>query len=118
MGSFQNGFHKKSGMSRKSISSVKEPTQRRSLTSPILEERASPFSWIGPKRFHPSPITAEELPDVDVVLLTHDHYDHLEKSTLVTISKKVERFIVPLGIGALLEDWGINSGKITELDWW
>ena len=88
------------------------------LVDPILEERVSPFSWIGPKRFHPSPVTAEELPDVDVVLITHDHYDHLEKSTLVTISKKVERFIVPLGIGALLEDWGINSAKITELDWW
>jgi L-ascorbate metabolism protein UlaG (beta-lactamase superfamily) len=88
------------------------------LVDPVLEERASPFSWIGPKRFHPSPLTAEELPDVDVVLLTHDHYDHLEKSTLVTISKKVKRFIVPLGFGALLEDWGIISAKITELDWW
>jgi len=88
------------------------------LVDPILEERASPFSWIGPKRFHPSPATAEKLPNIDVVLITHDHYDHLEKSTLVTINKKVERFIVPLGIGALLEDWGINPSKITELDWW
>jgi L-ascorbate metabolism protein UlaG (beta-lactamase superfamily) len=88
------------------------------LIDPILEERASPFSWIGPKRFHPSPVTAEELPDIDVVLITHDHYDHLEKSTLVAIHEKVKHFIVPLGIGALLEDWGINPSKITELDWW
>jgi len=88
------------------------------LVDPVLEERASPFSWIGPKRFHPSPVTAEELPFVDVVLITHDHYDHLEKSTLITISKKVERFIVPLGLGSLLEDWGINPEKIIELDWW
>ena len=88
------------------------------LVDPVLEERASPFSWTGPKRFHPPPITAEELPSVDVVLITHDHYDHLEKSTLVTVNEKVERFIVPLGIGTLLEDWGINPSKITELDWW
>jgi len=88
------------------------------LVDPVLEERASPFTWIGPKRFHPSPITAEELPGIDVLLITHDHYDHLEQSTLVAISEKVERFIVPLGIGALLEDWGINPTKIIELDWW
>jgi L-ascorbate metabolism protein UlaG (beta-lactamase superfamily) len=88
------------------------------LVDPVLEKRASPFSWVGPKRFHPSPVTAEELPNIDVVLITHDHYDHLEKSTLVTINNKVERFIVPLGIGSLLEDWGINSTKIIELDWW
>jgi len=88
------------------------------LVDPVLEKRASPFSWIGPKRFHPSPVTAKELPDLDVVLITHDHYDHLEKSTLITINKKVRRFVVPLGIGSLLEDWGIDSSKITELDWW
>jgi len=91
---------------------------QRILIDPVLEERASPFSWIGPRRFHPSPITAGELPDIDVVLITHDHYDHLEKATLVAIKKKVARFIVPLGIGSLLENWGINSSKITELDWW
>jgi L-ascorbate metabolism protein UlaG (beta-lactamase superfamily) len=91
---------------------------QRILVDPVLKERASPVSWIGPKRFHPSPVTAEELPPFDVVLITHDHYDHLEKSTIVTINEKVERFIVPLGIGALLEDWGINASKITELDWW
>ena len=88
------------------------------LVDPVLEERASLFSWIGPKRFHPSPVTAEEFPEIDVVLITHDHYDHLEKSTLVTINGKVKHFVVPLGIGALLENWGINPEKITELDWW
>ena len=91
---------------------------QRILVDPVLGERASPLSWIGPKRFHPPPVTAEELPDIDVVLITHDHYDHLEKSTLVTIQEKTKRFIVPLGIGALLEDWGINPIKINELDWW
>ncbi len=88
------------------------------LVDPVLEERASPFSWIGPKRFHPSPITAEELPGIDVLLITHDHYDHLEQSTLVAISEKVTRFVLPLGMGKILDEWGINPGKIIELDWW
>jgi L-ascorbate metabolism protein UlaG (beta-lactamase superfamily) len=88
------------------------------LVDPVLEERASPFSWIGPKRFHPSPVTAENVPEIDVVLITHDHYDHLEKSTLVAINEKVKHFVVPLGIGSLLENWGINSAKIIALDWW
>ncbi|HID29891.1 MAG TPA: hypothetical protein EYP19_07795 [Desulfobacterales bacterium] len=67
--------------------------------------RSPPCQPFCPKRFHPSPVTAEELPIINVVLITHDHYDHLEKSTLVTINEKVERFVVPLGIGSLLEDW-------------
>jgi len=88
------------------------------LVDPVLEERASPFSWIGPKRFHPSPVTADQLPNINVLLLTHDHYDHLEKSTLIALNEKVECFVVPLGIGGLLEKWGINPEKIIELDWW
>lgn len=91
---------------------------QRILVDPVLEERASPFSWVGPTRFHPSPVTPEKVPYIDVVLITHDHYDHLEKSTLIAINKKAGRFVVPLGIGALLEDWGVTSSKITELDWW
>ncbi len=88
------------------------------LVDPVLDERASPFSWIGPKRIHPTPIKAEQLTHIDVVLITHDHYDHLEKSTMITLKDQVDHFIVPLGIGELLEDWGIVDSKITELDWW
>ncbi len=88
------------------------------LVDPVLEDRASPFSWIGPKRFHPSPVTAEDLPPIDFVLITHDHYDHLEKSTIVKIASKVERFIVPVGTGELLAEWGVSYSKITALDWW
>jgi L-ascorbate metabolism protein UlaG (beta-lactamase superfamily) len=91
---------------------------QRILVDPVLNERASPFSWVGPKRFHPAPVTPAKLPDIDVVLITHDHYDHLEKSTIIAINKKVKRFVVPLGIGALLEKWGITTSKITEWDWW
>ena len=88
------------------------------LVDPVLEERASPFSWVGPKRFHPAPVTVNQLPPIDVVLITHDHYDHLEESTMRQLDNKTNLFLVPLGIGELLEEWGIAPGKIIELDWW
>jgi len=88
------------------------------LVDPVLEKRASPFSWIGPKRFHPPPIIAKDLPPIDVVLITHDHYDHLEKPTMVALKDKAGLFLVPLGIGEVLEAWGIAPDKVKELDWW
>jgi L-ascorbate metabolism protein UlaG (beta-lactamase superfamily) len=88
------------------------------LVDPVLEERASPFSWIGPKRFHPSPVTVKELPYIDVVLITHDHFDHLEEPTIKKLETKTGIFLMPLGIGKLLEQWDIPPNKIVELDWW
>jgi len=88
------------------------------LVDPVLEKRASPFTWIGPKRFHPAPVTVEELPPIDVVVITHDHYDHLEEPSIRQLDRKTSLFLVPLGIGELLEDWGIAPEKIAELDWW
>jgi hypothetical protein len=62
------------------------------LVDPVFEERASPFTWIGPKRFHPSPLSVNELSHIDVVLITHDHYDHLEEPTIKKmVSKKLEK---------------------------
>ncbi len=71
---------------------------QRILVDPVSEERASPFPWVGPKRFHPSPVSAEELPDIDIVLITHDHYDHLEKSTIVTINKNIGERLGPFDV--------------------
>jgi len=88
------------------------------LVDPVLEERASPFTWVGPKRFHPTPITAKELPPIDVVVITHDHDDHLEEPTMKELAGKTGLFLVPLGIGELLEEWGVASEKVVELDWW
>lgn len=88
------------------------------LVDPVLEKRASPFAWFGPKRFHPAPVSAEGLPPIDVVLITHDHYDHLEASTIKYLADKAGVFLVPLGIGGLLEKWGIAPDKVVELDWW
>jgi len=88
------------------------------LVDPVVEKRASPFSWIGPKRFHPPPVTAKDLPPIAVVLITHDHYDHLEKPTMIALKNKADLFLVPLGIGELLEAWGVAPEKVKELDWW
>jgi L-ascorbate metabolism protein UlaG (beta-lactamase superfamily) len=88
------------------------------LVDPVLDERASPFSFLGPKRFHPTPVSTEELPPIDVILITHDHYDHLEKDTMRALANKADHFLVPLGIGELLEDWGISPSKIVDMDWW
>jgi L-ascorbate metabolism protein UlaG (beta-lactamase superfamily) len=87
------------------------------LVDPVLGERASPVSWFGPKRFHPAPVHVDKFPHIDVVLITHDHYDHLEKPTIQALAGG-PIFLVPLGIGALLENWGVSPQKIVELDWW
>lgn len=90
----------------------------RLLVDPVWSERASPFSWAGPKRFHAPPLPLSELPPVDAVLISHNHYDHLDEATIRTLAERVPRFIVPLGVGAYLEEWGISPERIVELDWW
>ena len=88
------------------------------LTDPVFSERASPFSFAGPKRFHQSPIAMEDLPMIDVVVISHDHYDHLDKHAIKAMHGNVKQFITPLGIGTHLKKWGVPAEKITELDWW
>ncbi len=88
------------------------------LTDPVFSERASPVQWMGPKRFHPLPLSLQDLPALKAVLISHDHYDHLDKTSVRILDKKVERFIVPTGVGAYLREWGVASNKITELAWW
>lgn len=87
------------------------------LLDPVFGKRASSFSFIGPKRFPvTAPMRADLLPHVDVVLLSHDHYDHLDDATIRQLAGR--RSIVPLGVGAHLERWGVPAGSITEVDWW
>ncbi|MEV4611242.1 MBL fold metallo-hydrolase [Kitasatospora sp. NPDC049258] len=91
---------------------------RRVLFDPVWGERCSPFLGIGPKRLHPVPIPLRELGRVDVVVISHDHYDHLDMPTVKALSRTGTVFAVPLGVGAHLEHWGVPSKRIVELDWW
>lgn len=87
------------------------------LIDPMLGARASPFRHLGPKRVPPVPITIPDLPRVDVVLVSHDHYDHLDKSTVVDLVREFDPlFLVPLDVGAIVERWGATL--VRELDWW
>jgi L-ascorbate metabolism protein UlaG (beta-lactamase superfamily) len=90
----------------------------RFLTDPVWGKRASPFSAIGPKRFQPPIVPLAELPKPDVVLISHDHYDHLDYPTIRKLARVDVSFITSLGVGAHLESWGIAAERITELDWW
>jgi len=91
---------------------------KRFLTDPVFSDRVSPVTWFGPKRFMPPPITVAELPHIDAVLISHSHYDHLDHKSIVDLASKASKFYVPLGIGAILEGWGIERNKISEHDWW
>jgi L-ascorbate metabolism protein UlaG (beta-lactamase superfamily) len=75
-------------------------------------------AFAGPKRFFPPPLAVDELPPLDAVILSHDHYDHLDEGTLRALAPTGVRFVAPLGVGAYLEDWGVPPDRITELDWW
>jgi L-ascorbate metabolism protein UlaG (beta-lactamase superfamily) len=89
----------------------------RILTDPIWSERCSPSTLVGPKRFHAPPIAIEDLPPIDAVVISHDHYDHLDMPAIRALAAKGTRFIVPLGIGAHLQRWGVGALQILELDW-
>ena len=88
------------------------------LTDPVFSERASPVQWMGPKRFHAPPISIDDLPSIKGVILSHDHYDHLDYASILKLASKVEIFITPLGVGERLIAWGIDRSKIRELGWW
>ena len=88
------------------------------LTDPVFGKRASPFSWMGPKRFHETPIALADLPPLAGVILSHDHYDHLDRETVLTLAARTPLFITPLGVGDLLIEWGVPKEKVRQLDWW
>ena len=88
------------------------------ITDPVFAQRASPVQWAGPKRFHAPPIALDELPPIRGVLLSHDHYDHLDKAAVRALADKAELFLVPLGVGDRLASWGIPAAKIRQFDWW
>ncbi|QOT79645.1 MBL fold metallo-hydrolase [Cupriavidus basilensis] len=88
------------------------------ITDPVFSERASPVQWAGPQRFHQPPISIDDLPPIKAVILSHDHYDHLDRAAIMALADKAEHFLTPLGVGDRLIDWGIHAGKVRQLDWW
>ncbi|MFK8909898.1 MBL fold metallo-hydrolase [Streptomyces sp. YS-3] len=90
---------------------------RRVLFDPVWGERCSPFAFAGPKRLHPVPVPLASLGPVDVVVISHDHYDHLDLPTIRALAGTETVFAVPLGVGAHLEHWGVPADRLHELDW-
>ncbi|HRP07145.1 MAG TPA: MBL fold metallo-hydrolase [Gemmatimonadales bacterium] len=90
----------------------------RILTDPVWGERASPLPFAGPRRFHPPPASIDALPPLDAIIISHDHYDHLDRPTIRQLRHLDVPLITSLGVGTILEQWGIAADRITELDWW
>lgn len=88
------------------------------LIDPVFSKRTSPVSFAGPKRFSDLPVEIGDLPHIDIVVISHDHYDHLDMDTVRALDEKTERFIVPLGVENHLERWGVSAEKITNMAWW
>jgi L-ascorbate metabolism protein UlaG (beta-lactamase superfamily) len=93
----------------------------RVLVDPVWAERASPSTLVGPKRFHAPPLALADLPPLDAVVVSHDHYDHLDMRAVQALAADPRqaglRFVAPLGVGAHLERWGVAPARVTELDW-
>lgn len=90
----------------------------RVLTDPVWGPRASPSRLVGPRRFQPVPVSLRRLPPLDLVVISHDHYDHLDYPTIRQLRERAVPFVTSLGVGAHLEGWGVPAERIFELDWW
>ena len=87
------------------------------LIDPVFAQRASLVQWSGPQRFFAAPLSIAELPPLDAVLLTHDHYDHLDSDAVRQLVERTPRFICSLGVGRHLQRWGVPAGRIQEMHW-
>jgi L-ascorbate metabolism protein UlaG (beta-lactamase superfamily) len=88
------------------------------LIDPVFGERASPVSFAGPKRFHAPPVALADVPPIEGLVLSHDHYDHLDVTTIEALKDRVQRYFVPLGVGERLRRFGVPADRIDEMDWW
>ncbi|HEX7892276.1 MAG TPA: MBL fold metallo-hydrolase [Ramlibacter sp.] len=88
------------------------------LIDPMFGQRASPVSWAGPERNHAAPVALADVPPIEGLVLSHDHYDHLDAPTIEALKDRVQRYFVPLGVGRRLREWGVPADRIEEMDWW
>jgi L-ascorbate metabolism protein UlaG (beta-lactamase superfamily) len=88
------------------------------LVDPVFSGYASPFSFFGGSFPGSNVYSVEDMPEIDILLITHDHYDHMDFDTVMKLQPKTKAIITSLGVGSHLNYWGIDPGKITELDWW
>ena len=88
------------------------------LIDPVLTEYSSPVSFIGAKRFSEIALSCANVPEIDVLFISHDHYDHLDYQTIREIDSKVHNYILPLGIDSYFLGWGVDKDKLHTLDWW
>lgn len=96
-----------------------EMNGRKILIDPMLGEVPAPHPLLGNARFTKElPISIEELPEIDIVIISHDHYDHLDYGSIKKLKNKVKEFYMPLGVGSHLLEWGIEADRIHELNWW
>lgn len=88
------------------------------LIDPVFSERSSPVSFVGNKRFSHPPVKVKDLPHIDLMVISHDHYDHMDHNVIKEIDEKVDRYIVPLGVENHLERWRVDENKIQNMAWW
>lgn len=88
------------------------------ITDPVFAERASPVQWAGPQRFHAPPLALNEVPSLAAIILSHDHFDHLDERAIRHLAPRTERILAPLGVGERLIGWGVPAHKVSQLDWW
>ena len=99
-------------------SALLEVDGRRVLVDPVWSDQASPVPFLGPRRLHPPVAPLAAFSDTDVVLFSHDHYDHLDRPTVARLARETSAvFVGPLGVGAHLRSWGVPEHRVVERDW-
>ena len=99
-------------------SSLLQMGDKNILIDPVMSDRTSPVGFAGPSRFAEYALDTDSVPEIDVLFISHDHYDHLDYNTIKAIDSKVSNYIVPLGIDVILKGWGIDENKLHPLYWW